>query len=233
MRDGCRYEIFSRTTLGRIDSYPILIQRLEETTQLPNEVKRLLQGVLHPDADKRSTIDAILNDPFFEMDHEFSLAQEETKILESLPISVADIVLLTLNKQKNELNNVLDQLREQTKYSECVVKTLERPETNKKPRKKKVVVDKYMGRRIEKEFDDGIIYRGQVTSYRDGFWGITYEDGDTEELDEKELIGLLVPQDKLRGRFAKSKTSLHDGQVVYIAEDKKLVRVMLQCRDIK
>jgi len=48
----------------------------------------------------------------------------------------------------------------------------------------------HIGKNVAKDFD-GEIFIGVITDYKDGFWDISYEDGDNEDLDEEELKEVL------------------------------------------
>ncbi|KAG7372043.1 hypothetical protein IV203_018186 [Nitzschia inconspicua] len=68
-------------------------------------------------------------------------------------------------------------------------------ETEKEPLKKrrKISPKQYIGSRIAKKFEDGIVYYGKVKKYnaRKKWWWIEYDDGDHEEMDAKDLHASL------------------------------------------
>jgi len=52
----------------------------------------------------------------------------------------------------------------------------------------------FLGRAMRKDFSasGGGVHAGKVTGFNEPYWVVTYEDGDTEELEGKELAALLV-----------------------------------------
>jgi len=71
-----------------------------------------------------------------------------------------------------------------TKY-ELVGEKKSSENIKKRPREKET--NRYVGARIAKRFDDGVVYYGSVISYNDEYWKIKYEDSDEEEFDIDEL----------------------------------------------
>ena len=68
----------------------------------------------------------------------------------------------------------------------------------------------YIGLSVAKEFEDGVIYFGTVKEFindDEPFWNIRYEDGDGEDMDEKELTQSIAFYDKVNKQNKKKGSS--------------------------
>ncbi|KAI7741115.1 hypothetical protein M8C21_002134, partial [Ambrosia artemisiifolia] len=77
--------------------------------------------------------------------------------------------------------------------------------------KKAVVVGKavvLIGRYVKKEFEESGEFLGKIVSYDKGLYRVNYEDGDFEDLETKEVKGLLVQDSEMDAAFRKRKKSL-------------------------
>ncbi|KAI3683586.1 hypothetical protein L1987_84094 [Smallanthus sonchifolius] len=77
---------------------------------------------------------------------------------------------------------------------------------------KKIVVGArslvFIGRYVKKEFDESGEFLGKIVSYDTGLYRVEYEDGDCEDLETREVKGLLVGENEMDAAFRKRKKSL-------------------------
>ncbi|KAI3676989.1 hypothetical protein L1987_86606 [Smallanthus sonchifolius] len=80
-----------------------------------------------------------------------------------------------------------------------------------KPARKTVLAMRCMvvvGRYVKKEFEGSGEFIGKIVSYDTGLYRVVYEDGDFEDLETREVIGLLVPENEMNAAFRKRKKAL-------------------------
>ncbi|KAJ0623516.1 putative transcription factor & chromatin remodeling DDT family [Helianthus annuus] len=65
-----------------------------------------------------------------------------------------------------------------------------------------------IGRYVKKEFEESGEFLGKIVSYDTGLYRVNYEDGDFEDLETKEVKGLLVQDSEMDAAFRKRKKSL-------------------------
>lgn len=65
-----------------------------------------------------------------------------------------------------------------------------------------------VGRYVKKEFDDSGEFLGKIVSYDTGLYRVDYEDGDCEDLETKEVKGIIVEDSEMDAAFYKRKKSL-------------------------
>ncbi|XP_076888499.1 DDT domain-containing protein PTM-like isoform X1 [Bidens hawaiensis] len=65
-----------------------------------------------------------------------------------------------------------------------------------------------IGRYVKKEFEGSGEFLGKIVSYDTGLYRVEYEDGDCEDLETREVKGLLVKDSEMDAAFRKRKKSL-------------------------
>lgn len=106
-------------------------------------------------------------------------------------------------KKYNEAQGIEKELSRKRKLSEKSLSNNNDADGIEKTSSKKAKKDKgrsYIGRKVAKEFEDGVIYFGKVTEFIDEnepFWNIRYEDGDGEDMDQEELNHAISFQEKV------------------------------------
>ncbi|KAK1426249.1 hypothetical protein QVD17_14919 [Tagetes erecta] len=65
-----------------------------------------------------------------------------------------------------------------------------------------------IGRYVKKEFDESGEFVGKIVSYDTGLYRVVYEDGDYEDLETREVKGLIVWEDEMDAAFNKRKKLL-------------------------
>lgn len=66
-----------------------------------------------------------------------------------------------------------------------------------------------VGRYVLKEFQDSGVFLGKITSYDSGLYRISYEDGDREDLDSREIKMFLAEDSDLNGDWSERKEKLN------------------------
>ncbi|KAL8204768.1 hypothetical protein R6Q57_010391 [Mikania cordata] len=82
----------------------------------------------------------------------------------------------------------------------------------------------FIGRYVKKDFDGSGEFLGKIVSYDTGLYRVDYEDGDCEDLETREVKGLLVEENEMDAAFHKRKKSL-DAYILKKYAKNELVRL--------